>query len=141
MAMWQFFKLTTRLTPPEIAEIETGVKNGSVHPRDAKMRLAREIVGAFYGDAEAANAQQVFIDTFQKGSIPEDIPGFNLTGTQSIVDILIAADLAKSKGEARRLIEQKGVKFEGAVIEDSAQVMDKAGVLQVGKRHFLRLEK
>lgn len=141
MAMGQFFRLTTRLTPPEITEIENGVKNGSMHPRDAKMRLAREIVGAFYGDVEAANAQQVFIDTFQKGSIPEDIPGFKLSGTQTTVDILLAAGLATSKGEARRLIEQKGVKFEGAAIEDSTLIMDKAGVLQVGKRHFLRLEK
>ena len=141
MAMGQFFRLTTRLTPPEIAEIENGVKNGSMHPRDAKMRLAREIVGAFYSDVEAASAQQVFIDTFQKGSIPEDIPSFKLSGSQTIVDVLIAADLTKSKGEARRLIEQKGVKFEGAVIEDSAQVMVNPGVLQVGKRHFLRLEK
>lgn len=141
MAMGQFFRLTTRLTPPEIAEIENGVKNGSVHPRDAKMRLAREIVGAFYGDPEAASAQQVFIDTFQKGSIPEDIPSFKLSGDQTIVDVLIAADLVKSKGEARRLIEQKGVKVEGVVIEDSGQVMDKPGVLQVGKRHFLKLEK
>ncbi len=141
MAMGQFFRLTTRLTPPEISEIENGVKNGSMHPRDAKMRLAREIVGAFYSDVEAASAQQVFIDTFQKGSIPEDIPSFKLSGSQTIVDVLIAADLTKSKGEARRLIEQKGVKFEGAVIEDSAQVMVNPGVLQVGKRHFLRLEK
>ncbi|MHB8087570.1 MAG: tyrosine--tRNA ligase, partial [Anaerolineaceae bacterium] len=122
-------------------EIENGVKNGSMHPRDAKMRLAREIVGAFYGDVEAANAQQVFIDTFQKGSIPEDIPGFKLSGAQTTVDILLGAGLATSKGEARRLIEQKGVKFEGAAIEDSTLIMDKAGVLQVGKRHFLRLEK
>lgn len=141
MAMGQFFRLTTRLTPPEITEIENGVKNGSMHPRDAKMRLAREIVGAFYGDAEAASAQQVFIDTFQKGSIPTDIPSFKLTGSQTIVDVLIAADLVKSKGEARRLIEQKGVKVEGAVIEDSSKIMDMAGVLQVGKRHFLKLEK
>ena len=141
MAMGQFFRLTTRLTPPEITEIENGVKNGSMHPRDAKMRLAREIVGAFYGDVEAANAQQVFIDTFQKGSIPEDIPGFKLSGAQTTVDILLGAGLATSKGEARRLIEQKGVKFEGAAIEDSTLIMDKAGVLQVGKRHFLRLEK
>lgn len=141
MAMGQFFRLTTRLTPPEIAEIENGVKDGSMHPRDAKMRLAREIVGAFYGNAEAANAQQVFIDTFQKGSIPEDIPSFKLTGSQTSVDVLLAAGLASSKGEARRLIDQKGVKFEGAAIEDSTQLMDKAGVLQVGKRHFLRLEK
>ncbi len=141
VAMGQFFRLTTRLTPPEIAAIEKGVKDGSVHPRDAKMRLAREIVGAFYGDEQAASAQQVFIDTFQKGSIPEEIPSFTITGTQSVIDVMLSANLAQSKTEARRLIEQKGVKFEGVVVTDGLKLMDSIGVLQVGKRHFLRLEK
>ena len=141
MAMGQFFRLTTRLTPPEIAEIENAVKAGTMHPRDAKMRLAREIVSAFYGDQQAVDAQQVFVDTFQKGSVPEDIPSFKLSNDQTVVDVLIAAGLVKSKGEARRLIDQKGVKFEGNVLEDASLVMGTEGVLQVGKRHFLRLEK
>ena len=140
VAMGQFFRLTTRLTPPEIAAIENGVKDGSVHPRDAKMRLAREIVGAFYGDEQAVNAQQVFIDTFQKGSIPEEIPSFSISGDQSVLDVMLAAGLAQSKTEARRLIEQKGVKFEGVIVTDGLKVMDSKGVLQVGKRHFLRLQ-
>ncbi len=141
MAMGQFFRLTTRLTPPEISAIEAGVKNGSMHPRDAKMRLAREIVGAFYGDQQAEEAQGVFVDTFQKGAVPEDIPTFRLTAGQSVLDIMLATDLAKSKGEARRLIDQKGVKFEGTVITDSNVVIETSGVLQVGKRHFFKLEK
>ena len=141
LAMGQFFRLTTRLTPPEIASIENGVKDGSVHPRDAKMRLAREIVGAFYGDEQAASAQQLFIDTFQKGSIPDEIPSMKIDGLQTVVDLMLAAGLAHGKTEARRLIEQKGVKFEGVVVSDGLQVMDSNGVLQVGKRHFLRLEK
>ncbi len=141
MAMGQFFRLTTRLTPPEIASIEKAVKEGTMHPRDAKMRLAREIVSAFYSDNEAVSAQQVFIDTFQKGGIPDDIPTMKITGVQTIVEVMLTASFAQSKNEARRLIEQKGVKFEGSVIEDSAQVMANAGVLQVGKRHFIKLEK
>jgi len=139
-AMGQFFRLVTRLTPPEIAEIEAGVKDGTMHPRDAKMRLAREIVGAFYGDQDAESSQQVFIDTFQKGSIPEDIPTMKISGSPSLIDILLSANLVKSKTEARRLLEQKGVKFEGSTITDGALVMDESGVLQVGKRHFLKLE-
>ncbi len=141
MAMGQFFRLTTRLTPPDIAAIENGVKNGSIHPRDAKMRLAREIVGAFYGDNQAAEAQEVFVNTFQKGSIPDDIPSMKLSDNQTIIDVMLAANLAQSKGEARRLIDQKGVKFEGVVIDDSMKAMKMSGVLQVGKRHFIRLEK
>lgn len=141
MAMGQYFRLVTRLTPPEIAEIESGVKNDTLHPRDAKMRLAREIVGAFYGEQEAVAAQNVFIDTFQKGSIPDDIPSFKLSGIQTIIDVLLTSDLVKSKSDARRLIEQKGVRFEGNVVTEPNFEISTPGTLQVGKRHFLKIEK
>jgi len=138
-AMGVYYRLTTRMTPPEIAEIEYGIKSGSVHPRDAKMRLAREISAAFYGEEEALKAEQLFVDTFQKGSIPEDIPTFNNQPENTVVDIMLTAGLAKSRNEARRLIEQKGVRFEGNVIEDPMDTISGNGVLQVGKRHFLRI--
>ena len=138
-AMGVYYRLTTRLTPPEITEIENGINSGRLHPRDAKMRLAREIAAAFYGEEEADRAEKLFVDTFQKGSVPEDIPIFKNTPGNSIVDVLLAAGLAKSKSEARRLIEQKGVRFEGAVIEDPTATLTGDGVLQVGKRHFLRI--
>lgn len=140
MAMGQYFRLVTRLTPPQISEIENGVKSGNLHPRDAKMRLAREIVSAFYGDEDAVNAEKVFVETFQKGSIPEDIPSFKNAANNTIIDILLEAGLAKSRSEARRLIDQKGVKFEGNVIDDANFVLPGSGVLQVGKRHFLKIE-
>lgn len=139
LAMGVYYRLTTRLTPPEIAEIENGVRNGSVHPRDAKMRLAREISAAFYGEEEAMKAEKLFVETFQKGSIPEDIPSLKLTHTDSVLEIMLTAGLAKSKNEARRLIDQNGVRFEGDVIQDPGFVPVKDGVLQVGKRHFLKI--
>jgi len=141
LAMGQYFRLVTPMTPPEIAAIEAGVKDGSVHPRDAKMRLASEIVTAFYSKAEAETAQDVFVQTFQKGAVPEDVPTRKLEAGQSLVDLLVAAELAKSRSEARRLVEQNGVKFEGATLAEPAQVIETEGVLQVGKRHFLKLEK
>lgn len=140
-AMGQYFRLVTPLTPPEIAEIENGVKSGSLHPRDAKMRLAKEIVAAFYGKPDAESAQEVFVQTFQKGSVPEDIPTRKLEAGQTLVDLLVAAEFAKSKSEARRLVDQNGVKFEGATLTDPAFVIETEGVLQVGKRHFLKLHK
>jgi tyrosyl-tRNA synthetase len=140
-AMGQYFRLVTPMTPPEIAAIENGVKDGSVHPRDAKMRLAREIVTAFYSKEEAETAQEVFVQTFQKGAVPEDVPSRKVEAGQSLVDLLVAAELAKSRSEARRLVEQNGVKFDGATLTDPAMVIETEGVLQVGKRHFLKLEK
>jgi tyrosyl-tRNA synthetase len=140
-AMGVYYRLTTRLTPPEIAEIEKGIKSGDLHPRDAKMRLAREISAAFYGEDEALKAEQLFVETFQKGAIPEDIPVIKIEPTTTIVDILLSAGLAKSKSEARRLIDQNGVRFEGNVVQDPAFAFVAEGVLQVGKRHFLRIVK
>jgi len=141
MAMGQFFRLVTRMTPPEIEKVEAGVKSGEMHPRDAKMLLAREIVGSFYGDENAISAEKDFVDTFQKGSIPDDIETLQLSETLSIIDLLLIAELAKSKSDARRLIEQKGVKFDGTVVEDPTFQISAAGVLQVGKRHFLKIAK
>ena len=140
-AMGSYFRLVTPLTPPEIAAIENGVKNGTMHPRDAKMRLASEIVGAFYSKEEAVTAQKVFVETFQKGAIPEDIPTLKITTGQTILDLLVAEGLAKSKSDGRRLIEQNGVKFEGETVSDPMAVMEKEGVIQVGKRHFIKLVK
>jgi len=141
MVMGKFFRLVTRLTPPEIEKVEAGVKSGEMHPRDAKMLLAREIVGSFYGDENAITAEKNFVDTFQKGSIPEDIETLQLSEMLSIIDLLLTAELAKSKSDARRLIEQKGVKFDGMVVEDPTFRVSAAGVLQVGKRHFLKIVK
>jgi tyrosyl-tRNA synthetase len=140
-AMGSYFRLVTPLTPPEIAVIENGVKEGTLHPRDAKMKLANAIVGAFYSHAEADTAQQLFIETFSKGAIPEDIPACKLVAGQSIVDLLVEQGLAKSKSDARRLVDQKGVKFEGEAVDSPSAVLEKEGVLQVGKRHFLKLVK
>jgi tyrosyl-tRNA synthetase len=140
-AMGQFFRLVTPLTPPQIAEIENGVKAGTYHPRDAKMRLASEIVAAFYTKAEAETAQNVFIQTFQKGSIPTDIPQRKLEVGQTLVDLLVSAEFAKSRSDARRLIDQNGVKFEGETVSDAVKVLENEGVLQVGKRHFIKLIK
>ena len=138
-AMGQYFRLVTRLTPPEISSIETGVENGTLHPRDEKMRLASEIVGAFYGDEEANRAQQAFIDTFQKGTVPDEIASFQNSPEFTVLDVLLNASLAGSKSEARRLIDQKGVKYNGEVVDDPSAHLEGQGVLQVGKRHFLKI--
>jgi tyrosyl-tRNA synthetase len=139
-AMAQYFRLVTRMKPPEIAEIENGIKEGKIHPRDAKMRLAREIVSAFYSEDEARQAQQVFINTFQKGGIPEDIPAWKSDSGKTILEILVETGSSKSRSDARRLIDQKGVKFDGDVVEDPQFSITRPGILQVGKRHFLKIE-
>jgi tyrosyl-tRNA synthetase len=139
--MLDYFTLVTRYTPERIDPIRTGLADGSMHPRDVKMGLAWEIVSIFHGDEAARSAEEHFRAVFQEGDLPPDMPSHEVDGPTNIVDLLAASGLTKSKGEARRLIQQGGVRLEGEKvqsIEEAVHVEDEA-VLQVGKRKFLRL--
>jgi len=139
-AMGAYMRLVTRWTAAEIAAKEKAVASGSLHPRDAKAEIAFEITEIFYG-AEAAKVAQVqFARVFQQGDAPEDLPTHKVAGKQTVLDVLLSAGLAKSKSEGRRVIEQNGVKLDGTVLNDPNQLFPGPGVLQVGKRRFVRIE-
>ena len=138
-AMGQYFRLVTRWTPPEIAEIEAGMASGQLHPRDIKMRLAHEIVSVFQSEEVADRAQDAFVHVFQRGNLPADMPEFRLQDGQTVLDVLLAGNLVSSKGEGRRMMNQQGVRLDGQVLADPNLPMTKPGVLQVGKRKYLRL--
>jgi tyrosyl-tRNA synthetase len=139
-AMPLYARLVTRWAPDEIAGLETSLTAGRLHPRDAKMKLACEITGCFYGDESAARAQGAFVRTFQQHEVPEIMPVFQKTAGQTVLDVLVAGGLAASRGEGRRLIEQKGVRLDGDVLEEANELFPHPGVLQVGKRRYLRVE-
>lgn len=138
-AMGSYARLVTRWTPPQIEELEKKVASGEMHPRDAKMRLAHEIVSAFYSEEEAVKAEESFIRLFQKKDLPDEMPEYHLVAGQALVDILLATKLVDSKSDGRRLIEQKGVKLDGEVLSNPTQPVPHPGILQVGKRRFIRL--
>ncbi len=139
-AMGQFARLVTRWLPGDIASFEGQLKSGALHPRDAKMKLAREITATYYSEEDAVRAQEAFIRLFQQGSAPEDMPEFSLQPGQTVIDVLLAAGLVASKSEGRRMIDQKGVKLDGAVLEKADAAFPNPGVLQVGKRRFVRVK-
>jgi tyrosyl-tRNA synthetase len=138
-AMPPFARLVTRWTPAQIAEIECGLAEARLHPRDAKMVLAREIVGCFYGDKAAERAQEQFVRTFQQHQVPEALAEYRAAGGQCVLDVLVESGLAATRSEGRRLVEQKGVRLDGQVLEEVAAPFPRPGVLQVGKRRFLRV--
>jgi tyrosyl-tRNA synthetase len=135
-----YARLATDWTPEKVNAFVEGLENGSLHPRDAKMKLAHAITAVFYGQEAADKAQDNFIVMFQKGDMPEDMPEYHLSEPENIVDILVKNNLAKSRSQARRLIEQQGVKINGETVEDSALVIDQPCILQCGKRHYLRIK-
>jgi tyrosyl-tRNA synthetase len=138
-AMPSFARLVTRWTPAEIARLETDVDDGRLHPRDAKMKLACEVTGCFYGDEAAVHAQEAFVRTFQQHEVPEEMPVYALVTGQTVLDVLVGSGLVASRSEARRLIEQKGVRLDGEPLTDAMAQFPHPGVLQVGKRRFLKV--
>jgi tyrosyl-tRNA synthetase len=139
-AMSAYYRLLTRLTPPEIAELEAGLETGRFHPRDVKMRLAREIVEIYQGGEASKKAEESFISVFQKGSTPEDMDTVKLKPGLSVLEVLVECSIVSSNSEGRRLIAQNGVRLDGEIISDPNQPFPGPGVLQAGKRRFIRIE-
>ena len=138
-AMSNYFPLVTRWPEAEIEALEAGLNEGRLHPRDVKMKLAREIVEIFYDQAAAASAEESFVRVFQKHDQPEDMPEYMLKSGQSVLDVLQDSGMIKSRSEGRRLISQNGVRLDGEVLDDPNQAFPHPGVLQAGKRRFTKV--
>jgi tyrosyl-tRNA synthetase len=139
--MVDYYTLVTRFTPDQISNINQGLADGSLHPRDVKMELAKEIVSIFHGDEAAEKAEQHFRTVFQEGELPPEMLNYTVEGPINIVDLLAASGLTKSKGEARRLIEQGGVRLASEKVKSIEEMVtvEEDTVLQVGKRKFMKL--
>jgi tyrosyl-tRNA synthetase len=140
LAMGKYMRLATRWSPHEIEALEKDIAAGSIHPRDAKMKIAREITGIFYGEADAQKAEEAFVRTFQHKEVPDEMPEYNLKDGQTVLDVILDAKMAASRSEARRLFDQKGVRLDGETVERGDLAFPHPGVLQVGKRKFLRVK-
>jgi tyrosyl-tRNA synthetase len=136
------FELTTNLAWEEIKQIQNDLKVGSLNPRDAKMKLAYTITRMNFGEKKAKVAQDYFIKTVQNKEMPDEIKTLRLDLEKvNILELLLQTKLVASKGEARRLIEQKGIKIDEQVIDDVNLEVDlKHGkIIQKGKRGFIKV--
>lgn len=138
-AMPDYFRLVSRLTPGEIEEIENGLAGGKLHPRDVKMRLAREIVSIYHNPEAAREAEEAFKRVFQQGNVPKDLPEYKLTEGQTVLDVLSDSKIVPSRGEGRRMVQQGGVSLDGEKLTDPHAAFPGPGVLRVGKRKFIRV--
>jgi tyrosyl-tRNA synthetase len=139
-AMGAYMRLVTRWTPDQITAIEADLKSGKLHPRDAKMALSREIVSIFHSDAAALAAEETFRKVFQQKEMPDQMHEYDLQPGQTVLDVLMATKMVASKSDGRRMLEQKGVRLDGEVLEKYEEVFPHTGVLQVGKRRFIRVK-
>ena len=139
--MWRYYELLSNRAEDEIAALRRECEAGR-NPRDAKVMLAQEIVTRFHSLADAEAALADFEARFRDGAMPEDMPEVTVTAGAQIAQIAKQAGLVESTSEASRLIAQRGLKVDGAVVTDKALLL-RAGttvVVQAGKRKFARVK-
>jgi tyrosyl-tRNA synthetase len=129
----------TFLPLADVEEVQQSLEAGA-NPRDAKMRLAREITTICHGSEAAQQAQQAFQDTFQGGEVPQDVPTIAADVADDLAGLAVAAEVATSKSEFRRLISQGAVENAetGATVDDLS-VPETEVTLKVGKHRFLKI--
>ncbi|HDR1123306.1 TPA: tyrosine--tRNA ligase [Pasteurella multocida] len=137
--MWDWYDLLSFRPLTEIAQLKQEVENGR-NPRDIKVLLAKEIIARFHSEADAEAAEQEFINRFQKGAMPEEMPELTFEGEMGLANLLKEARLVASTSEANRMVQQGGVKIDGEKVEDAKLVIKAStAVYQVGKRKFARV--
>lgn len=141
--MWRYYDLVTDLTPAEIARLKSEIETGK-NPRDVKVNLAKLIIKDFHSAAAANEAEDEFNRRFVKKEVPDDIAEVTIPSqVYRLADLVVASGLVETKGEAKRLIEQGGVKINGEKASTATAEIDMTNVnsivLQVGKLKFARL--
>lgn len=143
--MWSYYELITDRTPPEITALKSEVASGKLHPMDAKMRLATEVIADFHGRDAANKAAENFQRVFRDRQAPTEIPVVKMQRGEAkqLNALLVELKLVDSKSEADRLIKQGGAEVDGARVDDPRKSMptDKAGefTLRAGKKKFLKV--
>lgn len=133
-----YFILATRVQLSEIQKYENDLKAG-INPRDIKKHLSFEITKMYHSEKLAKSAEEYWTSTFSKKEIPDEITTFEIK-QEDIISILVDSGLTSSKGEARRTIEQGGVKINGEVIKDFKKIVASGDIIQKGKMHFLKIK-
>ena len=137
--MWDWYNLLSFRPLAEIAQLKQEVAGGR-NPRDVKILLAKEIIARFHSEADADAAEQEFINRFQKGAMPEEMPEFTFEGEIGLANLLKEAGLVESTSEAIRSAQQGGVKINGEKVDDVRRNAEKGThIYQVGKRKFARV--
>lgn len=140
--MWKYYELLTDLSRSEISNLRSQIEGGE-NPRNIKVDLAKSIIRDFHSPAAADAAEDAFDRRFVRHEVPEDIEERTVSvGSHQLAQLLTDTGLAASKGEARRLIEQGGVRLDGekATANVDVAIPTDGLLIQVGKRRFLRVK-
>ena len=148
--IWRYFKLVTPVGLDEVESMRNEVESGAMNPRDAKERLAMEVVRVYHDPEAAAGAAERFRRVFSEGELPDTAPVHALDGSAFpggriwVVDLLVRLDLARTNSEARRLVSGGGVSIEGERLADMGQEIAleelDGKLLRKGRKTFIRVE-
>jgi tyrosyl-tRNA synthetase len=143
--MWSYYELVTDRTPEQIVALKGEVSSGKLHPMEAKMKLGEEVVAGFHGADAGKKAAENFQRVFRDREAPTEVPSQKIArgGSKKLIALLVELGLAPSKSEAERLIKQKGVEINEALVEDFRKELDLSQpaefLIRAGKKKFLRL--
>ena len=139
----RYFSLLTDATKDELEAYDKQIEDGSINPRNIKMKLAHQITEEYHGKEGADKAQEEFINVVSNKGIPEDIQEVKVEQGKNILDLITELKFTASRGEAKRLIQGGGVKIDGEKITDMGYTIsfEESVVLQAGKRKFAKLVK
>jgi tyrosyl-tRNA synthetase len=144
--MWSYYELVTDRTEKEIAQLKNGVAAGKLHPMDAKMKLAEEVVSVFQGVEAGRKAAENFQRVFRDRQAPTEAPEFKIPAGEPrrISALLVDSGTVPSRSEAERLIKQGGIELIGDALAMNVQrsialIKGETHLLRVGKKKFLRI--
>lgn len=138
----KYFLLCADKSEKEIQKIKTDMERGKLNPRDAKAKLAKEIISLYHRKPAAQKAEKEFNRIFKEKKMPSEMPSIKITAKSiNVLDLLVKTKLASSKAEGKRLIEQKGVKIDDKIQDDWRKNISIKSemIIQVGKRKFAKI--
>ena len=137
----RYYSLLTDATKDELETYDKQIADGSVNPRDIKLKLAHTITAEYHGVEGADKAQADFINVVSNKGVPDDIPEFKVENGKGILEVLVELKFVQSRGEGKRLIQGGGVKIDGEKIADTAYTINLSNpvTLQAGKRKWAKL--
>ena len=133
-----YMECCTDFPMAEVKSTEKALADGKENPKNLKMRLAREIVTMYHSAVDAKAAEESFENLFKNKGVPEDMPEYKAKKGELLVDALLASSMVESKGEARRLIEQGGMKVNDKTVT-AIDAKAEGGIVKIGKRKFLQI--
>jgi len=135
----QYFELLTDVPDSELADFRRQLAGNTINPMILKKRLAVELVTQLHGREEAGKADENFTKVFQNREMPEEIAEFEVAADEDIRDIVTRANIAKSRSDANRLLQQGAISIDGVKINSSKTPYQNGNIIRVGKHHFIKV--